>query len=277
MPEINLDNCIKCLKCVNDCPADAIDINKGHIADTCIKCGHCVAICPERTIEPSNGSLKPLSSVSVSSADFQNLSSNIRTCRNFSSQAIEDNKIELLIENMKHYPSASNTRPIEINYVKTPELVQSLNDQTAKGLIKMLGFVTSPFMKFILKAIAPKFDTTKLKNYREKFIERQKPNSSQICHHAPGVLLFHAPVVKFGMASADAYIWATYTSIFAQTLGLSTCFNGFIVKGMERSSKMRKEFGIPKNHQIYASLLIGYSNVKYFNEAGREQPKKRII
>jgi hypothetical protein len=79
------------------------------------------------------------------------------------------------------------------------------------------------------------------------------------------------------MAAADANIWATYTSIFANTLGLGSCFNGFIVSAMSRSKAMRKEFGLPDKHQIYASLLIGHPKVKYTNEAGREKPGVNLI
>jgi hypothetical protein len=90
-------------------------------------------------------------------------------------------------------------------------------------------------------------------------------------------MLFHAPVSKYGMAAADAYIWATYTSIFANTLGLGTCFNGFIVTAMKRSKAMRSEFGIPGGHQVYAALLMGHPKIKYTNEAGRESPKVKYI
>ena len=33
MPEIQLENCTRCLKCVKDCPSDAIDIEKGSIVE----------------------------------------------------------------------------------------------------------------------------------------------------------------------------------------------------------------------------------------------------
>ena len=79
------------------------------------------------------------------------------------------------------------------------------------------------------------------------------------------------------MAPADAYIWSTYTSLYANSLGLGTCFNGFIVTAMERSKSMRSDFNIPSHHQVYASLLIGHPKVKYVNEAGRDAPHQNVI
>lgn len=67
MPVINLEKCTRCLKCVKDCPATAITIETGEIADTCIHCGHCVAICPEMAVSPDFGDIFPLQPHSVSS------------------------------------------------------------------------------------------------------------------------------------------------------------------------------------------------------------------
>ena len=129
----------------------------------------------------------------------------------------------------------------------------------------------------ILQLLAPKLDLPRLNNYKKRFIARQTPGSSQVCHHAPAVLIFHAPVTKYGMAEADANIWATYTSIYANTLGLGSCFNGFISQAMSRRKSMRKEFRIPAGQQVYAALLIGHPNEKYVNETGRLKPKAVVI
>ena len=83
MPEIKLDNCTKCLKCVRDCPSDAIDIEHGTINNNCIHCGHCVAICPESTVFPDTNPINKLHSTTFSSTDFQHLSASVRTCRSY--------------------------------------------------------------------------------------------------------------------------------------------------------------------------------------------------
>lgn len=277
MPSIQLENCIKCMKCVNDCPSDAIDIEQGTINDSCIHCGHCVAICPESTIFPDGNDITKLQSGTFSAIDFQQFSAGVRTCRSYLQKEVDDKLLNQLVENMKNYPSASNARPIEITIVKTSEEVQKLNHQTAHKLIKTIGMMTSPVLMPILRILAPKIEVDKLNNYKKQFIARQTPESSQVCHHAPVVMIFHAPKTKYGMASADAYIWSTYTSLYANSLGLGTCFNGFIVTAMERSKSMRKDFNLPSNHQVYASLLIGHPKVKYVNEAGRDAPHQNVI
>lgn len=277
MPAIDLEKCTRCLKCEKDCPARAITIETGEISDACIHCGHCVAICPEMAVQPDFGDIFPLQSPSVTPEDFRNLTAGIRTCRSYQQKEIPDAVLRQLVDNMKHYPSASNARPIQITIVRSKEKVKLLNDLTAIALIRMFSFITSPVISLVVKLFVPSVDIKKLKRYKTAFAELNKTNDSQICHHAPAVMLFHGEVSKSGMAEADANIWATYTSIYANTFGLGTCFNGFIVKAMRKKSKLNTQFNVPANHQVYASLLIGYPKVKYKNEASRPEPKVSLL
>jgi nitroreductase len=272
MPVINLERCTKCLKCEKDCPSNAITIETGEISNSCIHCGHCVAICPEMAVRPDFGDVFLLQPHTVTPKDFRNLTSGIRSCRSYLAKDVPDAVLLQLVENMKHYPSASNARPLQISIVRSKEKVKLLNDLTAEALIRLFSLVCSPWISPFIRIFAPSINIKKLKRYKELFIERQKTNDSQICHHAPAVLLFHGESSKTGMAEADANIWATYTSIFANTLGLGTCFNGFIVKAMEKKSKLNPQFKVPANHQVYASLLVGYPKVKFRNETSRQSP-----
>jgi len=272
MPFINLERCTRCLKCVKDCPVQAITIETGEIADTCINCGHCVAICPEMAVKPDFGDVFMLQPHAVTPKDFRNLTAGIRSCRSFLSKDISDAVLLQLVDNMKHYPSASNSRPIQISIVRSKEKVKLLNDLTEEALIRLFSFICSPWISPFIRIFAPSVNIKKIKRYKASFIEQKKMNDSQICYHAPAVILFHGEVSKTGMGEADANIWATYTSIYANAMGLGTCFNGFIVKAMGKKSKLNPHFKVPANHRVYSSLLIGYPKVKFRNEASRQSP-----
>ena len=79
------------------------------------------------------------------------------------------------------------------------------------------------------------------------------------------------------MVKDDAVIWATNTTQLAKTMGLGSCFIGFIVKAMEKNKAMRKTFHIPENHQVFAALTIGYPKVSYINEVSRKAPEFEVI
>ncbi len=277
MPVIDLNKCTKCLKCVKDCPANAITIETGAIADTCIHCGHCIAICPEMTVFPDHGEIVPLLSQSVTADHFISLTAGIRSCRSYLPKEVPDEILLSLADNLKHAPSASNARPLQLSIVRTPEKVQLLNNLTEESLIALFSLVTSPFVSPFIKLFAPKLDIRKLRRYKYSFLKQRKQNSSMVCHHAPAVLLFHGPVSKTGMLEADANIWATYTSLLANTMGLGTCFIGFIVKAFAKNGKQNHHFGIPASNRIYAALVVGYPRVKYKQECSRESPEICLV
>ena len=277
MPVIDLASCTRCLKCVKDCPSDAITIETGAIADTCIHCGHCVAVCPETAVSPDFGKIIALRPNPVSADHFRELAAGIRSCRSYLSKEVPEEILLQLVDNMKHYPSASNARPLQVTIVRSSEKMKLLNSMTESSLLRMFSFVTSPLLSPFIRLFAPSISISKLQRYKNSFLEKRKTNDSLICHHAPAALLLHGAVTKTGMLEADANIWATYTSLFANTLGLGTCFNGFIVKAMGKNSKQNPFFGIPDKHQVYAALLVGYPKVKYVNECSRKSPEVTMI
>jgi ferredoxin len=277
MPVIDLEKCTLCLKCVRDCPATAITIKTGKIADTCIHCGHCVAICPEMAVSPDVGDIIPLAAHSVTAENFRNLTAGIRSCRSYLAREVSDEVLKKLVSNIKHYPSASNARPLQLTIIRNPDKVKLLNNLTEQSLIRMFSFITSPLVRPVLRLFAPSLDLKRLKRHKDSFVEKRKSNDSMICHHAPAVILFHGKAAKTGMLEADANIWATYTSIYANTMGLATCFNGFIVKAMEKNNRQNANFEIPADHRVYASLLVGYPKVKYSNESSRKSPEVKLV
>jgi nitroreductase len=229
------------------------------------------------TVFPEKGEIVPLHPHSVTAEDFKLFTAGIRSCRNYQLKEVPENLLMELVSNIKHYPSASNARPLQIAIVRTKEKIQLLNNLTEDSLIRLFSFVTSPFISWLIKLFVPKMDINKLKRYKETFLEQKKNNNSLICHHAPAVLLFHGPVSKTGMLEADANIWATYTSLHANATGLATCFNGFIVKALGKDGKHNHHFGIPFANRIYSALLIGYPKVKYKQECSRESPKVTLV
>ena len=277
MPVIDLINCTGCLKCVKDCPASAITIATGAIADTCIHCGHCIAICPEATVFPDKGEIVPLHPHSVTPEDFIWFSAGIRSCRSYLAKEVPDEILMQLITNLKHCPSASNATPLQISIVRTPEKIQLLNNLTEESLIRLFSFITSPVIGGLIGLFVPKMNIAKLRSYKDSFLAKRKVNNSLICHHAPAVILFHGPESRTGMLEADANIWATYLSLHAASLGLATCFIGFIVKAFGKTGKHNHHFGIPANNRIYAALLVGYPKVKYKQECSRESPDFELV
>jgi len=90
-------------------------------------------------------------------------------------------------------------------------------------------------------------------------------------------MFFHGKELKTQSIKADANIWASYTSLYAQTYGIGTCFNGFIVQADSRTKKIKAFANIPQEHSIAACLLLGYPNHTYTHETMRDIPPYQIV
>ena len=277
MPVISSELCTQCMKCVADCPSDAINIESWNIDYSCIHCSHCVAVCPEQAVQPDFGTVTSIIDHEIQPENFIHLTAVVRSCRRYKNKPVPEEMLQMLIENMKNYASASNKRSLKVTVVQSPEKIQLLNDMTEKTLMKTFKMISGKVVGGILNAIAPNLGINQLRAYLKKHANRSKTMKQQICYEAPMVLLFHGPAGKFGMVKDDAVIWATNTTHLAKTMGLGSCFIGFIVKAMEKNKTMHQTFHIPENHQVFAALTIGYPKVTYVNEVSRKAPEFELI
>ncbi|MDR1761869.1 MAG: nitroreductase family protein [Bacteroidales bacterium] len=277
MIKIDTNKCISCKKCVNDCTAHAIDIENFTVSTLCIACGHCVAICPQRAVTMNDKPVVELQAQTVTSQDFRNLCAHTRSCRHFTKQTISDDILQKLVEITAQAPSASNVRGVELTVITNKDLLKKINADVSNELLKMFRLLTRPVIKQIVQLITSKQQVIKLKNYVAKFEKAHKEGKQNITFNAPALVLFHAKHETLGMLETDASIWATYMSLYASSFGLGTCFNGFISKSFGKNKSLQKQFGIPENHKVYISLMVGYSAVKYANEVSRDAAKIAIV
>lgn len=275
---ISIDNskCVQCKLCENDCPSLAININDYSVAEQCIKCGHCAAICPQNAISAYNEIPASKEIHSISDSEFEVLVNNNRSIRKYKQQEIQDDILNKLTEIMKLYPSASNRRDVQITIVKGHNIVEKLNNDVAKVLLKYFTNLAKPVTRTLLSLVIGRKDAKKLKYYRDSFSKKKNLRPDFICFSAPAVIIFHAPKSMIGMSSADSYIWATQTTNYALTFGLATCFNGFIEKAFNKKGFLKEKYGVPVNHKVHASLIIGYPKVNYKNKINRHSPQIHI-
>jgi len=60
--KVDPKKCIACMKCINECPVEAISLINGKASidkDKCIGCAHCIAACPQEAIVIPWGSVMP--------------------------------------------------------------------------------------------------------------------------------------------------------------------------------------------------------------------------
>ncbi|HPY83111.1 MAG: nitroreductase family protein [Bacteroidales bacterium] len=274
---LNIELCVRCKLCEQDCPTGAIHIDTQHISNSCIACGHCVAICPTAALLFDNKPVRTLQPQSITAKQFVSLSAHTRSIRHFTSQKISEHILNKLIENLAHCPSSSNNRPVQITIVTDSLTIQSIEKETLQILYTFFSKLTKPVPKFILSLFLTKKEQRKLAYYKHSFEKKIQSNKACITYNAPAIMFFHGKELKTQSLKADANIWATYTSLYAQTYGIGSCFNGFIVQADAQSKKIKHIVNIPKDHTIAACLLLGYPKHTYTHETMRNKPQSTIV
>ncbi|MDF1556422.1 MAG: nitroreductase family protein, partial [Deferrisomatales bacterium] len=85
--------------------------------------------------------------------------------------------------------------------------------------------------------------------------EQFRAGHDPLFHHAPVVLVFHAPPAE--TAEADCALAAGQVSLLAPSLGLGTCHIGYAAALLKRLPRIGRRCGVPRGHRGFAVLTLG--------------------
>lgn len=276
MIKINIDQCIKCGKCVKSCVTEAIDPDIGKVkSHRCIKCSHCLAICPQDAITQDNMQGEYISPNNIKTEDFENLIYTRKSIRNYTNKDIDDKTLNKFINLMKYSPTGTNSQKAFVTVINSRERVNDFSGKMISFLKKFVRLGLSPALYPFIVLFLGKKKTDKFYSYK-KIILNTKAGKDILCYNCPMLVLFHSSS-DASTPEMDCNIQSSYASLHALTLGLGTCFNGFIAKGLNINKKLKRELGIPDKNKIYSSLLVGYPALNYTKKVIREDLKVNIL
>ncbi len=270
MISISTDNCRKCKKCEQICPVSGINIENHTISNDCIECYHCAAICKEGGINEDH-TINAVTQNNIQSYDFELLMQQRRSHRNFNKQKIAPEIISEFIDNLRFSPTASNLQSLHYTVVTNPDELSRINDTTIDTLTKAFNGINA-FTKPLIRLFLGKKKLAKMEQSKRKFLNKKAINKNMICYNAPALILVHSETSPTGMPCHDANIWTGMAVLYAELLDLCTCINGYIVNAAKRNKQLQTSLSIPKEHTVYAALLIGYPKTKFENTVERKHP-----
>lgn len=275
MTIISEDKCIKCKKCESVCPVSGIDIDNNKIGENCIECHHCGAICPRHAIDENN-TIGNISQNNIQPYDFELLMQQRRSHRIFSTQQISPELLKEFVEQMRYSPTASNLQNLRFTIVTNKAKLDQINDLTVQSITKAyrsINFISKP----LIRLLKGKESVETMVQSKRKFMQKSALRKDMICYNAPALLVIHSEPTPVGMPCHDASIWTGMASLYAELLNLSTCINGYIVNAAKRNGKIKEALHIPKDHEIYSTILMGYPKLKFENRVERKMPKISFI
>jgi nitroreductase/NAD-dependent dihydropyrimidine dehydrogenase PreA subunit len=262
--KVNQATCIKCRKCVTECPARIISIDDSipYITQEeealCYKCEHCLSICPTASIsilgyDPNNS--LPLTGSLPDSAQMQLLIKGRRAVRQYKPENLEKDVIKNLLEVACYAPTGRNTRQVRFTVVDNRTKLTEIRDDMMAKLVEMSNGPGFP--------AGMEFFSTFVKQWEEERVDF-------IFRGAPHFIIASAPK-DIPTPSEDCVIALTTFELYAQSLGIGTVWDG-LAKWLisELLPEFKTRLGIPENHVIGYAMAFGKPAINYSRTSQHE-------
>ncbi|HOT47188.1 MAG TPA: nitroreductase family protein [Spirochaetota bacterium] len=270
------EKCSKCLLCVRDCVSGIWRVIDGVPTpveqDLCNRCSHCIAICPRGAIRHEGLDGRQAARVNrknIRPEVYRDIIMGRRSIRHYRDREVPRDVIEKIIDLARYAPTASNDQNVGYIVITNKKILSEISKRIFGIANKFYELFDSGLGKIIK-------NSTGLKNFRYirrmDYIREERAVSKRdyILYTAPVLILIHTPK-KANFGCDNANIAATTIINYAHSLGLGTCFIGFMTLALRLSKKMRMMAGVPKDVKVHASLVMGYPAYGFMNTVSRKK------
>ncbi len=247
--EINKDKCIRCGLCISDCLSGCIGFNKENFPEMkdesrCISCQHCMAICPTGALS-FNGK-NPDESEAVNYDNILSLIKSRRSVRQYKDEEISEETFNKLKAMLPYIPTGCNSHALHFSIVEKKSAMDIIRKRVNDLIIKTLSY----------KAISPLVN--KFSKYKDSFLNGE----DVIFRGAPHMVVVSSPI-SAPCAMEDPIIALSYFELYAQHLGLGTCWCGFAEVCLKFFPEICEMLEIPSGYKPVYVMLLGIPAVKY--------------
>ncbi len=275
------EKCTNCMLCVKDCVSAVWREIEGvpvFVAPAdCNRCSHCLAVCPSGAIE--HDGLDPLQIQKIDKdlinpEVYETIVRGRRSVRQYKDKDVPDDLTQRVIGLVNHAPTATNSQNVGYLVISDKEVINKISKVVFTFTTKIF-YLTKKFPGNLiyktLKLLPGSESITRYIEPMQYYIDETAKGRDYILHNAPVLILVHAPKgVKF--ANENSNIAATNIMNFAYSLGLGTCYIGFLNLALKYSKKLRALVQLPKGRTVYACIIMGYPAYKHANTASRKKP-----
>ena len=274
MVKIDAEKCIGCGLCVGDCLLREISIVEEKAVPrnkTCYNCGHCIAICPVNAVSPlkeeEKADIVPMTGeeCKVDTEAFLNLLRFRRTIRKYKADPVEKETLEKVLEAGRISPTGMNSQ--EIRYIVVQDKLADLTGMCLKSLSDAADVIFND-------SSSSKAMVAYGHMWKQMEKEYNEDGTDRLFYGAPA-LVVAAANTKYNKLTPpiDAGIACANIEIIARTLGLGTCYIGFLKRAVGQNPEINDFLGLNEHEEVMTSFIIGYPDVKYFRTVSRKKDK----
>jgi len=187
-----------------------------------------------------------------------------RSIRKFKRKQVPEHIIRRVLEAGRFAPSQGNCQPWKYIVVRDAKMIAEMEESvknTCVKLSKMLvytnykkGSLRRGIAK-LMAAIFNRFDPNTFHPIPVSALKSIADGRFSIFHKSPTLILLLVDRRAVGTPSIDIGITGTNMILTAQSMGLGTCWVGFI-KMLDK--KMKKKLGVEEPYDLVEAISIGY-------------------
>lgn len=250
--KVNSEKCTKCGLCEKICRGTLVmsDLGPKVDNDLCIECGHCVAVCPNGALDSTKTPLDNQVQIQKEKLIDSDIAATFlrsrRSIRTFQKRDVSREIISELLNIARFAPTACNSQGLSYHVIDNHEILHKITSIIAdwteesieNGVLK-----NSPWVQNTVSTI---------EQYRND-------NKDTILRDAPCLVIAIALREQKELGRDNTHFSLTYVQLYAQTLGLGTCWSGlFEYCSMAEYEPLLRLLNISKDRVVTGALLVGY-------------------
>jgi nitroreductase len=198
-----------------------------------------------------------------------------RSTRAFKKEPIPDFMIRRILEAGRFAPSAGNMQPWKFAVIKSPEILEAMENDAAKIARRMmfvLDYTRSRFRQIFLKPVS-KFFIRLLHNELHPvpfgLLNEIAAGRAPVFHHAPTIILLLEDQRGVSSPPMDIGICGQNIVLAAHSMGAATCWIG-LIKLLMYDPKWKKFFGVKYPYKLNVCIALGWPKVDSDGQVPRE-------
>jgi nitroreductase/NAD-dependent dihydropyrimidine dehydrogenase PreA subunit len=261
--------CTRCDECLIECPAGAVyyrkDSDSYHIdPEICIRCSHCAAVCPDDAVRCDAGSFRDWNDPGIDPSLMKDFLCGKRSVRRYRKEPIPEKVIREILEVGSLTSTASNRQDWSAA-ILSGRGVREVASELVSFFLSLIRLANNPLVKFFLRFTYLREQikrTGRISRYEEKLAEFEK-GGDPFFSHAPVVVVLTYPRSNRRFGQANCVLAGQAMMYYAQSLGIGSCVNGFLVSVLNLRRRLGKKIGIPGSRKAGVAFALGYSDVEY--------------